>query len=144
MIRPITAVETRPLRQRVLRPHQTLEELRYPGDDARDTIHFGAFAGEVLVAIASLYKEAPRDRDEPEAWRLRGMASAPEVRGGGYGGHILEACLAHARGRGGSFIWCNARVPVADFYRRYGFRVEGGVFDVAGIGPHVYMARTLS
>jgi predicted GNAT family N-acyltransferase len=144
LIRPITADETRPLRQRVLRPHQTLEELGYPGDDDSETVHLGAFAGEVLVAIASLYHEAPRDRDEPSAWRLRGMATAPEIRGGGFGGRILEAAVEHARAQGGSFVWCNARVPVADFYRRYGFRIEGGVFELAGIGPHVYMARDLS
>ena len=144
MIRRITAAETRPLRQRVLRPHQTLEELAYPGDDASETVHFGGFAGEVLVAIASLYHEAPKDRDEPQAWRLRGMATAPEVRGGGYGGHVLEASVEHALFHGGSFVWCNARVPAAEFYRHHGFRVEGGVFDLAGFGPHVYMARTLA
>jgi predicted GNAT family N-acyltransferase len=144
VIRAIAADETRPLRQRVLRPHQTLEELVYPGDEASDTVHLGAFAGEVLVAIASLYHEAPRDRDDARAWRLRGMATAPEVRGGGYGGAVLEACLEHARAHGANFIWCNARVPVAGFYRRYGFRVEGDVFDLPGIGPHVHMSRILA
>jgi|SRR5215470_15183575 len=143
MIRPITAAETRPLRQRVLRPHQSLEELAYPGDDDAGTVHLGAFAGDALVGIASIYPEPPRGRDATGAYRLRGMATAPEVRGGGYGGRLLEAAVEHARASGATLVWCNARVPVADFYRRYGFRAEGAVFELEGIGPHVYMARDL-
>jgi len=143
VIRPIAAAETRPLRQRVLRPHQTLDEVGFPGDDAPDAVHFGAFAGAVLVGIASLLREPPPGSAATGAWRLRGMATAPEVRGGGYGGKLALACIEHARAHGGTFIWCNARVAVGDFYRRHGLRAEGSVFELAGIGPHILMTRAL-
>jgi predicted GNAT family N-acyltransferase len=143
VIRPISAAATRPLRQRVLRPEQTQEELVYPGDDADGTIHLGAFAGDVLVGIASLYHEAPPGRTEANAWRLRGMATSPEVRGGGYGGKLLQSSLETARSHGGAAIWCNARVSVIDFYQHYGFRSDGAVFVLAGIGPHLFMSRVL-
>ncbi|HJV08028.1 MAG TPA: hypothetical protein VJ653_00025, partial [Acidimicrobiales bacterium] len=55
LIRPVTAEEVRPLRHRVLRPGQAFEETVYPGDDAG--VHLGAFAGDELVGIASLYRE---------------------------------------------------------------------------------------
>jgi GNAT superfamily N-acetyltransferase len=88
-------------------------------------------------------REAPQDEDEPHAWRLRGMATLPEVRGQGYGGALLERCLRHALDRGGDLAWCTARVPAAGFYRRYGFVSVGDVFDVAPIGPHILMVRRL-
>jgi predicted GNAT family N-acyltransferase len=138
MLRPITAAETRPLRQRVLRPHQALAELVYPGDDAPDTVHLGAFADDTLVGIATLLHQ-----HEPGEWRLRGMATAPEVRGRGQGVLLLEACLAHARAHGGTRFWCHARTPVVGFYQRHGLACEGSGFDVPGIGPHILMSRRL-
>ena len=56
---------------------------RYPGDDAG--LHLGAFDGDRLVGIASLYREARADRPTRARWRLRGMATDPDVRGAGFG-----------------------------------------------------------
>ena len=56
LIRQISADEMRPLRHEILRPGQTYEETLYPGDDAADTVHLGAFDGGRLVGIASLYR----------------------------------------------------------------------------------------
>ena len=145
MIRAITAAETYPLRQQILRPHQTLAEVGFDGDDDPSAAHFGAFAGEVLVGIASVLEQARPGAAPPAegVWRVRGMATLPEVRGGGYGAKLLDACLEHARAHGGTTAWCNARVPAVDFYSRAGFRAEGGVFELPDIGPHVVMTRSL-
>jgi predicted GNAT family N-acyltransferase len=143
MIRRITAPETYELRQRVLRPQQAVGDMAFPGDDAPGAAHFGAFAGEVLVGVASITPQGRSGPAEPGLYRVRGMATAPEVRGGGYGGSLLEACLDHARGQGGNLVWCNARTTVADFYRRFGFQPEGDPFELPGIGPHVVMTRPL-
>ena len=140
LIRPVAAGDIRPLRQRVLRPEQPFESTLYPGDDLPGTVHLGAFDGEVLVGIASLYRE-PRE-GEDDGWRLRGMATIPEVRGRGLGAALLDACLEHAAAAGGAEVWCNARVPAIGFYERAGFEVASDRFDVAGIGPHVVMTRT--
>jgi ribosomal protein S18 acetylase RimI-like enzyme len=137
-IRPVTAEDIRPLRHSVLRPGQAFLETRYPGDDAG--VHFGAFDGDRLVGIASLYEE---DRVDGPAggWRLRGMATDPEVRGAGFGAALLAHCLEHAAGAGGTELWCNARMAAVGFYRRAGFEVVSEEFDVPGIGPHVIMTR---
>ena len=135
-IRPVTAEDIRPLRHRVLRPGQAYLETRYPGDDAG--VHFGAFDGERLVGIASLYQE-DRAGGPAGGWRLRGMATDPDVRGAGYGAALLAGCVEHVIGAGGSEVWCNARMTAVGFYRRAGFEVASEEFDVPGIGPHVVM-----
>lgn len=142
-LRPISAAETRPLRQRVLRPHQPSEALVYPGDDALDTLHVGAYVEGELIGVASLYREAPPGEVDPCAWRLRGMAVQRESQGGGHGRALLEACLAHARAHGGARVWCNARTTASAFYARLGFVVQGDAFDLPGIGPHHVMVIAL-
>ena len=139
LIRRITAEQVRSVRHRVLRPGQPFESSVYPGDDLPTTVHLGAFAGDELVGIASLYHE-PR-AGTADGWRLRGMATVPEVRGQGLGAALLDACLDHAGTAGDAEVWCNARMVAVGFYERAGFEVLSDQFDVPGIGPHVVMAR---
>ena len=141
LIRPVTAADVRPLRHRVLRPGQTFEETLYPGDDAG--VHLGAFSGDDLVGIASLYRE-DRAGGLAGGWRLRGMATDAGVRGGGFGAALLAGCLEHVAAAGGSELWCNARMAAVGFYRRARFEVVSEEFDVPGIGPHVVMVKALS
>ena len=144
VIRRIAAADVRPLRQRVLRPNQGFESTLYPGDEAPSAVHLGAFDGERLVGIVSLYREsrpgAPPG-DTARGWRLRGMATASEARGQGHGRELLAACTDHVAGSGGGELWCNARLPAVGFYRGAGFAVVGDEFEVDGIGPHVVMLR---
>jgi predicted GNAT family N-acyltransferase len=140
VIRRIAAAETRPLRQRVLRSDQPFEETLYAGDEDPSTVHLGAFADDRLVGVASLYREPrPGAGDAAGGWRLRGMATVPEVRGRGHAKALLAACIDHVGGCGGGELWCNARTPAAGFYRAAGFEVVGDEFDIDGIGPHVVM-----
>ncbi len=131
-----------PLRHRVLRPHQTLAELRAPDDDAPDTGHYAAFADGAVVSTASVRREAPPWAPGTErAWRLRGMATDDAWRRQGVGRRVLDAVVEHVRARGGGLLWCNARVPAVPFYARAGFAVHGEEWDEPHIGPHVAMAR---
>jgi predicted GNAT family N-acyltransferase len=139
LIRQVAAAAVRPLRHRVLRPGQGFDHTLYPGDDRSDTVHLGAFDGERLVGIASLYRE-PRPGGAGGGWRLRGMATEPDVRGAGFGAGLVAACIDRVATSGGGELWCNARIPAVGFYRRAGFEVVSDEFDVAGIGPHVVMA----
>lgn len=144
-VRRISAAETRPLRHRVLRAGQSFEQTIYSRDDHPETLHLGAFdeSGE-LVGITSMYREPRPHRHDRFAWRLRGMATLPEVRGEGYGKEMLAACVEHVARAGGGELWCNARLPVVGFYRRAGFEVVGEPFDIDGIGPHVVMVRQVA
>lgn len=142
-LRAVTAAETRPLRHRVLRPHQRIEDLSFAHDDEGATLHVGAFVVETMVGTATVHPE-PMPGDEPDAagdWRLRGMATAPEMRRQGVGAALVRACFDHVASHGGRRVWCNARVSAAPFYEALGFRSKGPDFEVKDIGPHRLMAR---
>lgn len=140
-IRPIAAAEARPLRHAVLRPNQPFDATRYPLDAQPESGHFGAFVEDQLVGVASVYHEAQPGEDAPHAWRLRGMATLPQERDQGIGSALMQACLDHVRTEGGTTLWFNARTTAAGFYKRFGFAIQGEVFDLPGIGPHVVMTR---
>ncbi|MGB9376811.1 MAG: GNAT family N-acetyltransferase [Mycobacteriales bacterium] len=141
---------TYPLRQRVLRPHQRVDEIRQPTDDEPDTAVFAAVAADdsgsdQVVATANVRPEqCPWLPDRPESWRLRGMATEPAWRGQGLGTSVLNAALAHVAMAGGGLIWCNARTPALSLYRRAGFVAYGEEWEEPGIGPHVRMWREVA
>lgn len=143
-IRAVTASEVRPLRQRILRPHQTASSLVYGGDAAPDTLHVGAFVDDELVGVASIFRQAPEyNVSHPAAWRIRGMATDEAHRGKNLGAYMMQALLRHAATNGGRLAWCNARVPAIGFYSRMGFEQIGAVFELPRIGPHVVMERPI-
>jgi predicted GNAT family N-acyltransferase len=130
------------LRLRVLRPGKPPTSVDHDYDYWPETFHVAAFddAGEV-VACATFYPEPTPDGRT--AWRLRAMASAPEVRGAGYGANALRFGLAEIRARGGALVWCNARSGARWFYERLGFSIVGDEFEIAPIGPHYVMELEL-
>ena len=139
----VPADVTLPLRQRVLRPHETLEQLALHGDDAPDAGHFAAFDEEdEVVGTATVRRHPPPwDPDDASAWRLRGMATAEGVRSRGVGSQVLAAVVDHVADNGGGVLWCNARTPAIEFYRRAGFETRGEEWLDPVIGPHIVMLR---
>jgi GNAT superfamily N-acetyltransferase len=142
-VRSITTAETYPLRLSVLRPNRPLEAAQFPGDDLPDTKHFGAFRDGQLVGIASLFvAEMPEHPGEP-ALQLRGMATAPEVRGQGFGRALVLECLAHAKSQHVKIFWFNARLVALGFYRKLDFKIIGDKFAIPDVGPHFRMWQRL-
>lgn len=142
-VRAITAAQARPLRQAILRPHQTVQEQVYPTDDAPDTLHAGAFRANELIGIATVFHEAAPGENNPRAWRLRGMATVASMRRQGVGRALVEICVAHIRAHGGDELWCNGRTTARDFYESLGFHAVGAEFDVPFTGPHYIFRRRI-
>jgi len=131
------------LRRQVLRPGQPWSSVDHDYDSWSDTFHVAAFGprGEV-AGCASFHPDTAPHRPESAAdktWRLRGMASLPEVRGQGYGAAALRYGIAEIQRRGGTLLWCNARSGAVGFYERLGFSIVGDEFEIAPIGPHYVM-----
>ena len=144
MIRAISAADTIAVRWPVLRRGFPRETAVFDGDDAPDTLHFGAFDGEALVGVASIYPAPfPAQADVSPAFQLRGMATLPEVRGRHFGDALLDACAAAARENGAALIWCNARTSAAAFYTRHLWQIVGGEFLIPTVGPHFRMSLAL-
>ena len=131
-VRSLSLEQTRALRQAVLRPYLTVEELA--DHEPPDAVAFGAFDGDELVAVGLVGPEG-----EPGAWRVRGMATAEPARGRGAGTAVLGALVRHAAAHGATRVWCNARVRAIPLYERAGLRVVSEVFEPPDIGPHVRM-----
>jgi predicted GNAT family N-acyltransferase len=148
-VRSISARETLELRQEVLRPDHPLLDSNFVGDDLPDAGHFGVYEEGKLLAVGTIVPEICNDPNGDEsmsqtgAWRLRGMATAPQSRGLGCGALIVQACVEHATRRGGRVVWCNARTGALDFYLRHGFIKMSGEYIMPGIGPHFLMKRPL-
>lgn len=135
----IPAEDTYELRQMVLRPNLTIEQVAMDHDHLESSFHVGVRDGSGrVIAIMTVMDDAVPETDEP-AWRIRGMASHPDSRGSGCGGSVLEFGLARANSIEQRPVWCNARRVAYGFYERYGFRIVSDEFDIPGIGPHKVM-----
>jgi GNAT superfamily N-acetyltransferase len=145
IVKRIGAVDVRPLRQRLLRPHQTVDETQHPEDFQPEAFHAGLYIGDALSGIASFFREPmpgnPRDHLDP--WRLRAMAVEDSLRGKGLGRLLAQAGIDHARLEGGTHMWCSARAWVLPFYESLGFAVTGEPFEIEHIGAHRYMILAL-
>jgi len=150
VIRRVGAGDTHALRQRVLRPHQALADMVYPGDDDPGTSHFAAVEGDddTVIGIVTVSRQpppAPVGAHSPAGdwWRLRGMATAEGHRSQGVGSALLAVAVAHVAAQGGRGLWCNARISAVAFYQRAGFLIIGERWDEPGLGPHVVMWRAV-
>lgn len=141
MIRRVEAAVIRPLRREILRPNRPPEASIYDQDDDLQTVHLAAYEDGVVVGCVTLF---PEEYDaEPLAWRLRGMATDPGVRGTGVGGVLLRESVDVVAAAGAPLLWCNARVSAEGFYARHGFIAVGDVFDLPAAGPHRRMYRRI-
>jgi GNAT superfamily N-acetyltransferase len=143
-VRAVEVSLVRPLRASVLRPGRPPESSVYPLDEDPRTIHVAAILGGRVVSIGSAMPDGHPREPRPGDWRIRGMASEPGLRGRGLGGRVLARCERHVREHGGRRLWCNARIGARSFYERAGWMTEGEAFEIAGIGEHLVMARTLA
>lgn len=139
-VRVVDHEETLDLRQRVLRPYWTREQMRAASDPVPN---IAVYVQGRVVATANVRAEGmPGDEREGD-WRLRGMASDPDLRGRGYGAAALRGALEHVREQGGRRVWCNARTEAIGFYERHGFTVVGEEFETPDGGPHYVAYVTL-
>ena len=138
-VRSISVAEARVLRDRVLRPGLPTGRSIYPGDDAPDTLHLGAFVNGRLAAVATVCHESMPGTSDAGQWRLRGMATLEEFCGSGLGKRLAERCVAHAADSQGTLLWCSARMATVPFYRSLGFKEQGENFRLPEYSGEVYI-----
>lgn len=131
-VRPIPLEQTRRLRQEVLRPYLTVEDLAE--HEPSGAVAFGAFEDGELIAVGLVGAEGERGD-----WRVRGMATKPDARGRGAGTQILQALVQHALAHDATRVWCNARTRARSLYERIGFEAASEEFEEPKIGPHYRM-----
>lgn len=136
MIRFIPVEDTLAIRNQVLREGKlTLDQCRFPGDEAESSFHLGYFDGDKLVSIATFHRQGYGHFDGI-GYQLRGMATLDDYRGKGIGNQLLNFGIVYLRGQKTNYIWCNARKNALKFYAGIGFEVISDEFEVPNIGPH--------
>lgn len=140
----IDHVSIRPLRFRVLWPHKSsVVECVLAIDTALDTFHCAVKQHGEVVACCTLYPESCERFPGTGVYRLRAMATAPEVRGQGAGKRMLQFALEECVRRGAQLVWCDARLKAVPFYHALGFDALPEVYEVPLIGPHQFMWKIL-
>jgi GNAT superfamily N-acetyltransferase len=138
-VEPVAVDSIVDLRHQVLRQGLPREAALFDGDNNPSSLHFGAFDGHRLVGCVTLHASR---WEEQSAWQLRGMAVAPEYRKAGVGGALLRVAEDHLSTDGKTrMLWCNARVPAAAFYQKFGWQIVSEVFEIPTAGPHVRMIK---
>ncbi|MBO1511558.1 GNAT family N-acetyltransferase [Metabacillus bambusae] len=142
-IRQINPEDTYLIRHNVLRPNQSIEACKFENDHQEDSFHLGAFYRDTLISIASFHKEKNPCFDEELQYRLRGMATLTEYRKLKAGSSLLLHGEALLKEKNVQLWWCNARVSVSDYYKKFGLTEYGEVFDIEPIGLHKLMYKKI-
>ncbi len=130
------------LRKAVLRPYLGEGQPYVLDDDALPTtVAYAAItADDRVIGVGRLNPEPPPFASARAAgWRLRAMATDPDMRGLGVGSAVLRAVIGHVADTGGGTLWCNARVAARTLYERAGLEAWGEVWEEPDIGPHLVM-----
>ncbi|MFJ4845056.1 MULTISPECIES: GNAT family N-acetyltransferase [unclassified Streptomyces] len=134
------------LRWTVLRPGLPRASAIFVEDGHPAAFHMAGYDGEgalaPVVTCVTLFPEQLPGHQEA-AYRIRGMATAAEVRGRGLGSALLGAALAEARERGAELVWCNGRTSARGFWEGQGFTAVGEEFVLQPAGPHFLFVAKL-
>ena len=136
MTRFIQVEDTLAIRNEILREGKlTLDQCRFPGDEAEGAFHLGYFDKEKLVCVASFHA-TNHEKFPGKGYQLRGMATIGDHRGKGIGNQLVNFAIVYLRGQKANYIWGNARKTALKFYINLGFEVISDEFELPGIGPH--------
>ena len=122
----ITWQDAMPIRHQVLWANKPIEHCQVEGDEEAE--HFGAFVDNVLVGVASIY------RDDNQA-RLRKLAILP-------GSSMIRCVLESFQFSPVEYFWCDARESALAFYEKFGMQVEGERFYKSDV-PYYKMKLAL-
>ncbi len=111
------------LRQEVLWPKKTIEDVIVEGDES--AVHFGVFHHGESIGVVSLFTCG-------QSMQLRKLAVIQKFQGVGVGTALIQNCISYARKNSASTIWCDARSSAIGFYRKLGFTIDEHEFTKSG------------
>ena len=134
----ITAENTLPIRQQMLRQGRPLSDCHFDKDKAPSTRHWGAFANEELVGILSAMENPLETQPEQMAFQFRGMAVIESYQRNGIASKLLIAAEKQLQDEfHPQVFWLNARVNAQQLYLHLDYQSTGDVFEIPTVGPHL-------
>jgi ribosomal protein S18 acetylase RimI-like enzyme len=141
-IKEITAADTYAIRQAVLRIGKPIETCLFPGDDFSSTKHFGIHTDK-LIGVISLYENKNGIFTNETQYQIRGMAILEDFQGLGLGEKLITYSEKQLLSEKGALIWFNARQNAVGFYKKLGYKIMGGAFEINDVGTHYVMYKKL-
>ena len=138
-IREIQAETTFAVRLPVLRAGKPIETCKFDGDDLATTVHFGYYANEKLVGVASIFRKSSELFSESLQFQLRGMAVLETHQKMGIGAHLFKHCHKYCKSQENGILWFNARTSAVPFYKSLNCQIIGEAFIIPEVGEHYVM-----
>ncbi len=142
-IQEITAIETYPVRQPVLRAGKPIESCHFQGDEWPSTHHLGYFINNQLIGVVSLFEAKNLILGEEKSIQIRGMAVLDSHQKTGIGNQLIQEAENYCRKQNAILIWFNARTSAVGFYEKLGYKIEGSEFEIQEVGPHFLMSKKI-
>ena len=142
-IEQISAIETYPVRQPVLREGSSIEACLFEGDTNENTYHLGLYFKSKLIGVASFIGNKSLLFSEEFQYQLRGMAILKDFQNKGLGNQLLiegEKILIQNKVER---LWFNAREIAVSFYKKNQYQTHGEAFNIPQIGLHYVMSKKL-
>ncbi|MBF0360734.1 MAG: GNAT family N-acetyltransferase [Oligoflexia bacterium] len=139
----IQSQDAYPLRDQLLAPKGRSDYSRFDGDMDDKTFHLGAFIDKTLVSIASFYFNKHQDISAPYQYQIRGLATLPEYTNKGIASTLIKTAYPIITQNQATVLWCSTRINSVGFFINLGFRPIGGPYEVAEVGQHQLMFKTL-
>lgn len=117
-----------------------VDEQKVPVEEEQDSydstaVHFGAFYDNKIIGTGRV---AVID----EQGKIGRLAVLKQYRGLGVGMRLMNTIVDYCNKLGLREVYLGAQLQAIPFYERAGFKVEGDIFDDAGI-PHRIMRKKL-
>ncbi|WP_397363590.1 GNAT family N-acetyltransferase [Olleya sp. R77988] len=142
-IKPISGLETIPIRHAVLRKGKPVDACPIPEDDLDNTFHFGLFYKDQLAGVCTFVADKSSYFKDNNQYRLRAMGVLEQFQGFHFGKHLLKHGIAYLQTQNIDRLWFNARIVALNFYKNNGFETIGDKFNIPKVGPHYVMHKAL-
>lgn len=137
----ISAEETYPVRQPVLRAGRPIKDCIFEGDTLESTFHLGLFFKNNLIGVASYMKNNHTNFSEENQYQLRGMAILKDYQRKGLGFLLIQAGERKLVELKVDRLWFNAREIAVKFYKNHGYNITAEPFIIEGVGLHFLMTN---
>ncbi len=133
----IEASMTYLLRHQLLRKGKPYNSCFFDHDEAKETIHLGAFHSKKLIGILSAFQKTFPQNNDLKAVQLRAIAVEPTFQRKGIASMLIQHALKKIRLiQSPDCFWLNARVQANTLYLENGFTPIGEPFEIKSIGKH--------
>lgn len=143
IVKIIDPSQTYLLRHLVLWPHKSINECFIDVDDIG--VHFGCYLNNEIISIGSFFEMKNEFFSNGLIqFRLRAMATNLNYNGMGAGSLIIINAIKYLKKKYNiDIIWCDARENAIGFYKKLGFKLIKGPYEIPIIGKHYLMCMNI-